>query len=74
PFARAVLITVAALALYVLSVGPVGRATYYGFRAPIWLRTAYHPLWWTAKHCEPVRGALYWYLNLWFPPLKAPNA
>jgi hypothetical protein len=71
PFARAVLITVAVLALYVLSLGPVWRwrdTATYGSDGPPWVTTTYYPIWWTIEHCEPARKALLWYLNLWHPP------
>jgi hypothetical protein len=67
PVARAVLITLAALALYVLSVGPLDRAIASGFRPPNWVITAYYPLDWTAEHCDPVAKVLGWYVHLWFP-------
>ena len=73
PFARAVLITLAVLALYVLSMGPVYRASLHDnldgrpIRTPRWLDTAYYPITWTADHCDPVDKALQWYLYLWRP-------
>ncbi len=70
PFARAVLVTLAVLALYVLSEGPVFRAALYGERPP-WVRrlalTAYRPITWTAERCEPLENALLWYDGLWMP-------
>jgi hypothetical protein len=73
PFARAVLITIAVLALYVLSMGPVCRAIEHryqlnGHEPPDWLdtaETAYYPIAWSARHCRPLDKALSWYLDLW---------
>lgn len=65
PFARAPLITLTVLALYVLSEGPVYGAMARGYQAPDWVMTAYFPIVWTARHCEPVDKALRWYLELW---------
>ena len=68
PFARAVLITLAALALYVLSMGPVWRAN---SAVPEWVITAYSPIVWIGRRCEPVKKAVTWYVRFWvrnFPP------
>jgi hypothetical protein len=67
PIARVVLIMLAALALYVLSIGPVWPLTYWA-HSPNWVFSAYSPIWWTAEHCEAVGKALDWYLRLWLPP------
>lgn len=74
PVVRAVLITLAVLALYVLSLGPAyryafDRATLSGLGTPNWVITAYYPLTLTSQHCVPVRKALSWYKHLWLPPL-----
>ena len=69
PVARAVLITLAVLALYVLSMGPVWRET-----GLTWQVTAYQPILWTAEHCDPFAVALAWYLNLWLPHHPLPSS
>ena len=69
PVARAALVTLAALTLYVLSMGPVWRATTSSGTAK-WFFKAYSPIMWTADRCDPVDNALEWYLALWGPPLS----
>jgi hypothetical protein len=69
PFAHALLIPLGVLALYVLSMGPVWRATTSSGTAN-WFFKAYSPIIWTADRCDPVDNALDWYLALWGPPLS----
>ncbi len=72
PFARAVLITLAALALYVLSFGPVSRV-YTPEGAPLWVLHAYLPLLSIADRCAPVEAGLKWYTDLWGADSEAPS-
>jgi hypothetical protein len=64
-FARGVVIVVAALALYVLSIGPVNRYD-KPFEPHPWMEM-YRPLFWIGEHCEPIAEALRWYEGLWIP-------
>ena len=68
PFARAVLITLAVLALYVLSHRTcVARQSTRGIDGGLSRRMAAGisllPHTWTASHCKPVGKALNWYLQ-----------
>jgi len=68
PFGRAVLITLAVLVLYVLSIGPVYRELSWkgrNFEDYPWLVAVYFPIVWTYHHCEPARDAIKWYLRRW---------
>jgi hypothetical protein len=68
PLAHTVLITVAVLAVYVLSIGPVYRAVRskgHAIEDYSWLSVAYSPLKWLYDHSEPAKDAFKWYLRLW---------
>lgn len=65
PFARAALIVIAVLMLYVLSIGPVNRYRLEIPKRASWLLSAFSPVWWGADHCQPLDKALLWYLAIW---------
>ena len=69
PFARAVLITLAVVVLYVLSIGPVYHAVQwrgYAIEDCTWLLVTYSPIIWLSHHSEPAHRAIKWYMHQWW--------
>ncbi len=60
--------SLALLALYVLSIGPMSG--FFGITSDPWPRLAYDwfytPLWWVCDRVPPVGRAVEWYMDLWW--------
>ena len=57
--------------LYVLSVGPAYRIAFSGeYDYVSWLDDFYAPLWWAARHSDPIQRVMLWYTG-WDEILEA---